>query len=177
MCAAEMEEERADILPEPGGKEEKRKAVILLVQAILCYAAAAAFLLWDDFALDQSLFGWTLRVNPPGITLCVYSLAVVFVVYALCRLVWQIGSRALERLLHAAAWLGRYTLYVFLYHMLILEGLLMNLPLPAGLPRALRAALYLFVMVALPVTGKVLYDGIRRALMTGFSQKRPQALP
>lgn len=177
MTAAQMEKEKADLARRKDEKEEKKNAVLMLCLAVCCYTAALAFMLKDRFALDQRLFDWELRVNPPGITLCVYSLTILFLVRAFCNLMCHMKSRMLDRLAHAAAWLGGYTLYVFLYHMLILEGLLLNLPLPAALPRVARSALYLTTMVALPVAGKVLYDCVRRALMTGFSQKKPQSLP
>ncbi len=149
----------------------KKEAFVSLCVSLAALGASLAFLLGNRFALDESLFGWTLRVNPPGIALTVYSLAVLAVAFALCGLVSFTENKPLERLFCAAAWMGKYTLYVFLYHMLILEGLLPRLPLPAGLPRWLLAAVYMTAMVGIPVAGKVLYDRARHALMAGFRGK------
>ncbi len=50
-----------------------------------------AFLLHDRFAWDESIFGWLLRVNPPGITLMLYSLAIILFLFAGCSflLLWN----------------------------------------------------------------------------------------
>ncbi len=155
----------------------KKEALIALCISLASLGASLTFLLKDGFALDEAFFGWKLRVNPPGITLTVYSLTVLALAFALCGLVLFIKNRPLERLFRAAAWLGKYTLYVFLYHMIILEGLLPRLPLPADLPRGILAVIYMTAMVGIPVAGKVLYDRIRRALMAGFAPKRPLSSP
>ncbi|HJA92845.1 MAG TPA: acyltransferase [Candidatus Eisenbergiella merdipullorum] len=150
----------------------RSRAVVCAAASTVVFAAVLIFLLKDRLALDEALFGWALRVNPPGITMTVYSLAVIFLIFSWCSLGVLTGSRAVARLLDALAWLGRYTLYIFLYHMLILEYL------PAVLPfldevSLLKAAVYLGVMIALPVGGKLLYDRLRRSLLKKAAEEKP----
>lgn len=59
----------------------RSRAFFCAAVATVIYAAALVFLLKDRLALDEALFGWLLRVNPPGITMTVYSLAVIFLIF------------------------------------------------------------------------------------------------
>ena len=56
----------------------RSRAAVCAAASLVLLALSAAFLLTDRLALDEGLFGWLLRVNPPGITITVYSLAVLF---------------------------------------------------------------------------------------------------
>ena len=142
----------------------RSRAVFCAAASSFFFAAALAFLLKDRLALDEALFGWLLRVNPPGITMTVYPLSVIFLIFSWCSLGALMNSEIIRRILAVLAWMGRYTLYIFLYHMLILEYL------PAALPflsemSLLKTIVYLGAMTGIPVGGKLLYDAFRRSLM------------
>ena len=101
----------------------RSRAAVCAAASLVLLALSAAFLLTDRLALDEGLFGWLLRVNPPGITITVYSLAVLFFLFSWCSLGALFNSPAADRLLSLLAWLGRYTPYIFLYPMLIRDCL------------------------------------------------------
>ena len=142
----------------------RSRAAVCAAASLVLFVLSAAFLLTDRLALDEGLAGWLLRVNPPGITITVYSLAVLFFLFSWCSLGALLNSPAADRLLSLLAWLGRYTLYIFLYHMVILEYLPLVFPFLTETP-LLKAAVYLGAMTGLPIGGKVLYDAFRRRLM------------
>ena len=142
----------------------RSRAFFCAAVATVIYAAALVFLLKDRLALDEALFGWLLRVNPPGITMTVYSLAVIFLIFSGCSLGALMNHGVVSRILAVSAWLGRYTLYIFLYHMLILEYLPAMLPFLSEIS-PLKTIVYLGAMIGLPVGGKLLYDTFCRRLM------------
>ena len=142
----------------------RSRAAVCAAASLVLLVLSAAFLLTDRLALDEGLAGWLLRVNPPGITITVYSLAVLFFLFSWCSFGALLNSPAADRLLSLLAWLGRYTLYIFLYHMVILEYLPLAFPFLTETP-LLKAAVYLVAMTGLPIGGKVLYDAFRRRLM------------
>lgn len=142
----------------------RSRAFFCAAVATVIYAAALVFLLKDRLALDEALFGWLLRVNPPGITMTVYSLAVIFLIFSWCSLGALMNHGVVSRILAVSAWLGRYTLYIFLYHMLILEYLPAMLPFLSEIS-PLKTIVYLGAMIGLPVGGKLLYDTFCRRLM------------
>lgn len=147
------------------------RAVFCAAASTVLFAASLAFLLTDRLAMDEALFGWLLRVNPPGITLTVYSLSVIFLIFSWCSLGVLTGSRAVGHILAGTAWLGRYTLYVFLYHMIILDYLPVVFPALSEMS-VLKTTVYLGTMCALPIGGKLLYDRLRRSLFRKAAEER-----
>lgn len=143
---------------------EKRTAGIASVGAGLLLAASMAFLLHDRFAWDESMFGWLLRVNPPGITLMLYSLAIILFLFAGCSFLLLWNKKGINRILQFIQYIGRYTLYIFLYHTLILDMLLPELTFLDSLPGAVKTFSYMAVMTLLPIAGKELYDFLKRRM-------------
>ena len=143
---------------------EKRTAGIASLGAGVILAASLGFLLRDRFAWDESMFGWLLRVNPPGITLRVYSFAVVlFLCAGGCFLIlWN--KKGMNRILQLMQYIGRYTLYIFLYHTLILDTFLPRLTFLDHMPGVLKTLVYMAGMLFIPIAGKVLYDRLKRIL-------------
>ncbi len=148
-----------------------KSAALASVLSVVVYGGALAFLLKDRLALDEALFGWTLRVNPPGITMIVYTLAFLFLIFSLCSLGALLGNRAADGVLGVLAWLGKYTLYIYLYHTIILDYLLPRLTFVSEMSFA-KTAVYLAGMIGLPVAGRVLYDLLRRAIGRKVSEER-----
>lgn len=161
MIAADMQIELRSI----------KSAAAASVGAVIVYGAVLAFLLRDRLAWDESMFGWLLRVNPPGITMIVYSLACLFLIFTLCSLGALMKNRAADGLLRVLAWLGRYTLYIYLYHMIILDYVLLRLDFVSEMSH-LKTAVYMAAMIGLPVGGKVLYDRFRRSLVRKEEMER-----
>ncbi len=140
-----------------------KSAVPASIASIVVYGGVLAFLLKDRLAFDESLFGWALRVNPPGITMIGYTLAFLFLIFSLCSLGALLNHPAVNGALRVLSWLGRYTLYIYLYHTIILDYLLPRLTFLSE-PSFLKTAVYLAGMIGLPVAGKVLYNLAREAV-------------
>lgn len=140
------------------------------VSAVAC-GASLAFMLKDRFAWDAAFFDYRIKVNPPGYTLLLYSAAVVCVIFCLVSFLEMTGFRPVRRFLHGMGWLGKYTLYVFLYHTLILDMLLPKLPLVGEAPGVVKTAVYLAGMFGLPILAKQLYDWAKGSLLIKAAQK------
>lgn len=143
---------------------EKRTAGIASLGAGVILAASLGFLLRDRFAWDESMFGWLLRVNPPGITLMVYSFAVVLFLFAGGSFLILWNKKGMNRILQLMQYIGRYTLYIFLYHTLILDTFLPRLTFLDHMPGMLKTLVYMAGMLFIPIAGKVLYDRLKRIL-------------
>ena len=143
----------------------KKKAGIASAASVVLLAGAMAFLLHDRLAWDESMFGWLLRVNPPGITLILYSLAVIFFLFSVCTFLAMLQNRVVDKILQALQYLGKYTLYIFLYHTLILDTLLPKLTFLDNGPAFLKILVYMAGMLLLPLAGKNLYDWLKRAMV------------
>ena len=91
----------------------KRKfliAALPLMSLIFCAA----------LLLDYNKFLGSVK-NPPGLTLLLYALTVMIFIYCLDKLIIASGENILYKIENLAVYLGRHTLYIFLYHMLLLS--------------------------------------------------------
>ena len=91
----------------------KRKifiAALPLMSVIFCLA----------LMLDSNKFLGSVK-NPPGLTLLLYALIVMIFIYFLDKLIIASGKNILYKIESLAAYLGKHTLYIFLYHMLFLS--------------------------------------------------------
>lgn len=78
--------------------------------------ACGMFVAYDKCFLDCYLpFGAT--INPPGLCLTVYALLVGTTVFSLDTLVSGFGGKLLTAIWNGFAYIGRHTLYIFLYHL------------------------------------------------------------
>lgn len=142
-----------------------KQAAAAFAGSLLAAAVTAVFMLKNRFAVDFAVFSYDVKVSPPGVTLIIYSLCVVALIYSFCCVVDRLEIRPLEWLLHAMNRLGRYTLYIFLYHMIILEVVLKHGEVLKECGTLIQVPLYMLVMIALPVLGKWCYAHIRSRLV------------
>lgn len=86
----------------------------------------------DRFKIDQYL-PYGSGINPPSISLCIYAILIVMVVFLLEKTcINQVNTRFLwggvEKYLYSKfVYLGRHTLYIFLYHKWFIDYVLIKL--------------------------------------------------
>ena len=99
-------------------KMEKKYRIILALLLSICAIVIAYALCRWGFVLDgRELLGSTL--NPPGLTLMVYATSLMLSIYFIDGVIPQ--SRILTMITKPIMWIGRNTLYIFLYHLLCLS--------------------------------------------------------
>ena len=92
------------------------------------------------------------------------SLAIILFLFAGCSFLLLWNKKGINRILQFIQYIGRYTLYIFLYHTLILDTLLPELTFLDSLPGAVKTFSYMAVMLLLPIAGKELYDFLKRRM-------------
>ena len=91
----------------------------------LCISTVCTFVAWrficiNNFAFDGKLpFGY--GVNPPGISLMVYAICWMCFIYFLTKTMEMLKNKYINKALGPIEWLGKHTLYIFLYHRLFLD--------------------------------------------------------
>lgn len=93
--------------------------IFLLLLAGIWFIFMAKYRFWAD---EIKLFGDGL--NPPGITLSVYSFLLFVSVYCIFSYIEVSGFAFVKKILFLAAFVGKHTLYIFMYHFLFLNYLL-----------------------------------------------------
>lgn len=121
----------------------KKKSLI-----VSCITGMLWFLWWrfacyNRFALDARLpFGDGL--NPPGITLMVMAVLTLFFSYGIFTLLEY--NSFFHKITDYVAWLGKHTLYIYLYHTLFLDYILQKY-IGLGNNMWIKRVVYLSVMI------------------------------
>lgn len=98
---------------------QKKQSLYLLI------ISASMTLIWmtlialKRFKFDR-FFPFYQGINPPGLTLCVYSTLILLTFYSLGNLLTFYPQSFLNKIFKIFASAGRHTLYMYLYHWLIL---------------------------------------------------------
>ena len=112
------------MLLEKSGVFRTNSLKVQAVTACLCLILAVLWLRFqsvDLLAWDKSL-PYGNAVNPPGPLVSLLAVIVLFLCWGGFSLLERI--RPLRWIPAAASWLGQHTLYIFLYHRLLLDGVL-----------------------------------------------------
>lgn len=103
-------------------KETNKKSVLIWLMSSVCW-----LLWWKNLGNSRNLidskvpFGY--GFNPPSITFMVFAIFTLFAVYGFCKILEKKDST--KKLVEIGSWLGTHTLYIFMYHMIILYFFIM----------------------------------------------------
>lgn len=146
-------------------KKSRFKMLISISVVCMCIAWLAKY----EFDLDLWLgepFGQGL--NPPGITLMIYGGGIVVALYYLFSYVEVCNSEILKWLYMLLAYIGHYSLYIFLYHRLVLDYFLIHMDISNIW---LKRATYIICMLGIPIVLKVAANKMNSILIRNESIK------
>jgi len=134
----------------------------LWVGSILSIAFCAWWIINRGFAI--SVFPiW--RVNPPGVVLMFYAISVFFGAAGLvCRL--EKSEKLRRHILNPAAGIGRYSLDIFLFHLLIYEVVYNHTPLDGSRPY--EKVLLFLIPLMLPILVRKGYTEIKKKIRAEY---------
>jgi len=102
---------------------QAQSCLLLMVSLVSLGCYGYFYALRPNFLDQHNLFGDTL--NPPGVTLCVFAVLITILFYSLGKLLDHYPNGFPTRLFRLFSIPGRHTLYIFLYHALIIVKILM----------------------------------------------------
>ncbi|MCM1263985.1 MAG: acyltransferase [Butyrivibrio sp.] len=111
------------------------------------------FIYVDCFNLDTK-FPFGPGTNPPGISLMIYSLAIMFLIFYIVKFMEQFPFKFVNGVISIFDYIGRHTLYIFLYHMYFLDYYLTKADF--GSNKVISAVIYFTVMIG----GSILFEHI-----------------
>lgn len=126
--------------------EKRSKAVLFLI------AGGGLFILLECMIYRNYE---RMMTNPPGVLLICAAIAMLFFCYGVFTLLEQAGAR---RFTSCTGWLGKHTLYLFLYHRLFLDTA--NHFLRLVLPLWLKWIVYFAVMLLGPLLTELVFHKI-----------------
>ena len=124
------------------------------ILSLLLAAACGIFIAEDRFRIDM-LLNCGYGLNPPGISLCTYAVLIAAALYFLGEL---LSGRSVK-IMEIPAFLGKHTLYVFLYHNLFLLFIIKSFVKATGF-RIPNLAVRAFVYLAATYAGSMVLEAI-----------------
>lgn len=125
------------------------KLLMSLVVVCMCVIWLAKYEFDVDFWLGEP-FGQGL--NPPGITLMIYGGGIVAFLYYLFSYIEVSDNKMLIRFYMFLCCIGHYSLYIFLYHRLVLDYFLICIDIPNIW---IKRVIYVICMLGIPITLKI----------------------
>ena len=145
------------------------KNVMSMRRRLLLFAGTSAmWLLWyrfinrDYFRLDSFLL--LEGVNPPGPTLMIYAGIVLVWCSALFSMDDAMNHLWVRKLIAWVQCIGKNSLYIFLYHKLILDYFLCPYVIIENI--WLKRVFYLLCMIGIPILGNQLYGKLKQAVLS-----------
>ena len=86
--------------------------------------------------------------NPPSVRLLVLSITVLFICYSVFGLLEDSAVKINQEIVDAMAFIGRYTLYIFMYHLMVRDVILTFLPVVQTNIWLMRFAIFIPMLVA-----------------------------
>lgn len=132
----------------------------------LCVLFMAHTLVAKGFILDKGEWLGSAD-NPPGLSLILYAFAVMICICLWDKAVSNMASARTDYLIACLAWVGRETLYIFLYHKLFLDFFLNRYF--TELNRMIKIPLYYLIMVLGSIGMGYLYRYLRKLIVTSYT--------
>lgn len=112
-------------------------------------------------------------INPPSVSLIVYGILIIWLLWSLFSLMIDCNIRIINSLAYCFCRCGKYSLYIFLYHMLILRTFLININIHN---RLLLAIVYYGIMVFVPIAGKVMVKYVANIIIIKYKKSQAEVL-
>lgn len=137
-----------------------KKSYAMIVVAIIC-VVWLRFYFHYHFLLDVAL-PMGKGVTPPNITIFIGAMLAIMVIYLGVTFLEQYNYTPIKKLLNGIGWLGAHTLYIFMYHWIIVVEFLR--PYINFSNSVLQALVHISIMVIVPVIIEHIFYYIRRRL-------------
>ena len=148
-------------------------SAVLAVVSLGCTVAVWRFITFDRFNLDSRLpFGG--GINPPGVSLGVYACFIALTLYFAEMALRNVKSGILEKVACGLVFIGRHTLYIFLYHLLFRDVILPKLIIKTGISMEsipVRWIVYLPVMVFAPLLIELILEKFHKVVLEAYGLK------
>jgi peptidoglycan/LPS O-acetylase OafA/YrhL len=129
--------------------KKQAAATTLIVGILLFFYGSHIYKNFLSFDKNFSFFGN--GINPPGVTLMIYGLLVGMFVFVVTSLMELYNCKIALKILGAMSFCGKYSLYIFLYHLAVQSLLNRYLPPEINENMWLKRLIFFGLMTAVPV--------------------------
>lgn len=148
----------------------KRLKVITGVVAFIFLISIQHIIIYDDILKKDVILGSSL--NPPGVIIIIYSFIVMMFIYYSERLVTYINNRFLNVICTLLGFIGKHTLYIFLYHLLF-RSILNHFI--SGWNAWLKTSMYYLVLIIGPIIIEMIIKKMKEYIIDSYLYRRELA--
>lgn len=107
----------------------KKMRIIMLIASALCWGVWGLLMNRGIIDIDKRIEKyWGNGFNPPSVEFMVFAIISLILCYSLFSLLEESNIVLFEKIFGFMSWLGKYTLYVFMYHLTIRSAVLRCFP-------------------------------------------------
>jgi len=140
------------------------KKVIVLVCSVMCWVFWWLMMAYGKLPFDSYMSTyWGEGFNPPSIQFMIFSVITLALLYSLFSLLEESRNGYLQRLVKCFSTLGEYTLYIFMYHLLVKDMIMTYFPIVNSWNIWVKRLVIFVPMIILPVLGIIL---VRKLMKT-----------
>ena len=107
------------------------------------------------------------NVNPPGLTIITTSIVIMFEICLIDSFCEHINNRALNVIRVPFSYVGKHTLYIFLYHMFLFEFFLVK-TIPDTLPKPI-VPIYYVILIVVPILIQIICNYLGKLVSRCYS--------
>lgn len=146
-----------------------KSKIVLAITSFVWFFCMARWICTEGFVFDtRKLLGTV--INPPGISLILYAFGIMMSIYLGDKVLMQESSNSINYILAGIAWIGRQTLYIFLYHKLFLDYFLNRYF--RELPFVIKIPVYYMVILMGSIGIGYLYGYFKKFIILSYQFKR-----
>lgn len=148
-------------------KMRTKQSLVLTAFSTLCILYIEYMIAVKGLILDRWKLLGKVDANPTGVSVILYAFIVLMCVRLWNQAISSLQLKVVNDLMTDFAWIGRQTLYIFLYHTLILDYLLNRYF--SELNRTIKIPLYYLTMVFGSIGMGYLHRYLRKLIVSGYT--------
>lgn len=147
---------------------KKKTACFCFIFFLALLIACACFIVKDGFGIETYL-PFDKGVNPPGLCLIIYSVSITLSFLFFDKIPKRKENAFLDRIVTGLSFVGRHTLYIFLYHKLFQDFVLRVFFIYVPVGENLRGILYPVVMLLAPLLLEYVFKRAQHFIETCYA--------
>lgn len=127
----------------------KAQRIVVLPVALVLWIIWWQLSCWGKLPFDKMLAAyWGGGFNPPSVNFIVFSIITLFVCYTGFGLLEDSAVKINQKIVDVVAFIGRYTLYIFMYHLMVRDVVQTFLPVLQNNIWLMRVGIFIPMLVA-----------------------------
>ncbi len=113
-----------------------------------------------NYAEGIDLFTSRLQINPPNLSVILYSVGCIYLFYVFFSLIETYGSSWIKKSTYPITLLGKYSLDIYIWHLFVQKILIMRISNIGNM--GIKRIIFYLAMFLGPILGRIIYERIKK---------------